>query len=198
MEAAASSKNLDKGSSYNDAAMHQPFKLTRYYPSTLFTDREFMAMIIDGARNTGAASLRLTVRPGCKYFTRDTSGSFRVKTKGVWVSYCQHVYNVSTQEEECREIVEVGDWRQKAKVTVEPIFIPEDYLSYISLSGNYLLEGLEIEKVVYSDKLIKVKLDLEDIIVDTEGQIKSIGRWNTDTNEAENFKKSGRYLKAKD
>lgn len=151
-------------------------------------------MIIDGAINDGSVSLRLYERPGYRYLSRDSAGRIRFKQKGVWISYRQNVYNVSDKKEEYRSVVEVGKYRNKVKVRVSEIFIPEETISFHSLSGNYIVEGLTILSVTGQGNPVEITLNLEDLIADEPGVIKTIKCWNVYTKCADEFRVSGKFV----
>lgn len=154
--------------------------------------------MIDGAINDGSASLRLYERPGYRYFFRDSAGKIRFKQKGVWISYRQKVYNVSDKKEEYRSVVNVGKYRNKVNVRVAEIFMPEETISFHSLSGNYIVEGLTIQSVIGHGDPVEITLNLEDLIADEPGVIKTLKCWNAYTKCAEEFQVSGKFIKPKE
>ncbi len=155
-------------------------------------------MIIDGAINDGSVSLRLYERPGYRYLSRDSAGKIRFKQKGVWISYRQNVYNVSDKKEEYRSVVNVGKYRNKVNVRVAEIFMPEETISFHSLSGNYIVEGLTILSVIGQGDPVEITLKLEDLIADEPGVIKTLKCWNADTKCADEFHVSGKFIRPKE
>lgn len=154
-------------------------------------------MMYDGAPDTGSVKLRLYERPGKKYFAKDLAGKRRTSIPGVWVSYRYNVYNVSDRTEEHRKVFKVGKYRNAKQCRVAEIFISNEMLSYLSLSGSYIVEGLEIENIIPARDTAVVELTLDDIVADKPRVIKSIGMWNDRERKAENFRITGRYIKPK-
>lgn len=151
-------------------------------------------MFIDGAPNDGSVSLRLHTRSGKKHFAKDLSGKLKFSVSGIWVTYTSNVYNVSDRKEEHRKVFKVGKYSNKQKAKVAEIFISNETLSYLSLSGRHLVAGIEVEKIISNRDVAIIKLKEEDIIVDEPRAIKTIGLWNDKESKAIDFRITGRYL----
>ena len=186
---------LDTGSSYIDAAMHQPFKLTNT-TRPLINKGKVMVMIYDGAAPSNKVTLKLKLTPHNKYLAKNSSGKRKLKTKGYIISFVHTVYDTVKKKDIEKQVFTVDHGFSTYDCQVNNLFVSEEQLSFLRLSGKDLVNGVIIEDVVNCDlfETSNIDIDFDDLLINESNGLLVINEYDVDRPAKYHVKKMVKVL----